>query len=383
MFDTAAIQLSVRARAVGIRPFVASLICAVLCTHCASAPATTTVSSALYGRTDTNATSVWAPRERVAVNFADTAGVESTFALDVWTGASIDVVTAATHAIHEVRKEVTAGAFYEFAKAGLSGGYRYSTENDYWSHGGVGSLSFDMASNNATLVLSGFGSKDIVGRAGDAGFRKPQSSAGGRLSLTQVLDTKTWLQASWETTRVAGYQASPYRYVAIGGQGTCAGSAPLCLPETVPGERTRSAAVLRGRRALGQRVSMGVDYRFYFDDWGVLSHTIAPDLVWLVTEHGSLDLSYRYYTQSEADFYRPRYVSPGPITGYVTRDRELSALYSNRLGLGFTREFPIGADTILKLALRTGVTRYVYLAFVGLQSVDALEGTLLLSLNVR
>lgn len=372
-----------REHAVGIRRLLVSLSCSALCASCASAPATTTASSALYGRADTNATTVWAPRERIAASFADTAGIESAVALDVWTGASIDVVTAATHAIHEVRKEVTAGAFYEFANAGLSGGYRYSTENDYWSHGGVGSLSFDMASNNTTLALSGFGSRDIVGRAGDPGFKKPQSSGGGRLSLTQVLDTKTLLQISWETARVAGYQASPYRYVAIGGQGTCAGSAPLCVPEMVPDQRIRSAAVLRGRRALGGRVSVGLDYRFYFDDWGLLSHTFTPDLVWLVTEHGSLNLSYRYYTQSEADFYRPRYVSPGAITGYVTRDRELSALYSHRLGLGVTRDFPIGADTSLKLSLRAGVTRYVYLAFVGLHSVDALEGTLLLSLDFR
>jgi hypothetical protein len=378
-----AIQALVRERAVGVGPFVACLICSALCFRCASAPATVTVSSVLYGRTDTNATTVWAPRERVAAAFADRGGLESTLSLDVWTGASIDVVTAATHAIHEVRKEVTAGAFYQFDNASVSGGYRYSTENDYWSHGGVGTLSFDMASNNTTLALSGFGSRDVVGRAGDPGFRKPQSSGGGRLSLTQILDAKSLVQISWETTQVAGYQASPYRYVAIGGQGTCAGSAPLCLPETVPGQRTRSAAVLRGRRALGRKLSAGLDYRFYFDDWGLLSHTIAPDLVWMLTEHASLNLSYRYYTQSEADFYRPRYVLPGSITGYVTRDRELSALYSNRLGLGVTRDFPIGTDAVLRLALRAGLTRYVYLAFVGLESVDALEGTLLFSHDMR
>lgn len=383
MGDAAAIQQSVYERAVGSRCFVVSLICSLACMRCAAAPPTTSMSSAVYGRVDTNATTVWAPRERVAVNFEDTAGIESSVALDVWTGASIDVVTAATRAVHEVRKEVTAGAFYEFPNASVSGGYRYSTENDYWSHGGVGTLSFDMASKNTTLALSGFGSRDIVGRAHDPAFRKPQSSGGGRVSLTQILDRATVLQLSWETARVAGYQASPYRYVAIGGQGTCAGSAPLCLPEVVPEQRTRSAAVLRARRALGERVSVGLDYRFYFDDWGLLSHTIAPDLAWLVTEHGSLSLSYRYYTQSEADFYRPRYVPPGPIGGYLTRDRELSALYSNRLALGFTREFPMEADTRLTLALRTGVTRYVYLAFVGLHRVDALEGTLLLSLSFR
>jgi hypothetical protein len=353
-----------------------------------SAPVKTTVASALYVRTDNNATTVWAPRERVAARIADTAGLEATFAVDAWTSASVDIVTAATHdlrtgaphLVHEVRKEVTGGAYYEFGVATLSGGYRYSTENDYWSHGGVGNLTLDLFSKNTTLVFSGFGSSDQVGRSGDPYWRAAQSSVGGRLSLTQVLDTKTLLQASWETTHVAGYQASPYRYVAIGGAGTCKSTATLCVPEFVPNERYRSAAVVRGRRALGGRVSIGLEYRFYFDDWGLLSHTLSPDLAVLVSEHGTLSFSYRYYTQGEADFYRPRYLT-APRLGYVTRDRELSALYSNRIGLGFSHEFHLSDAASLMFGARLGLARFKYLAFVGLKQVDALEATALLSLD--
>ncbi|HEX6241577.1 MAG TPA: hypothetical protein VFZ61_11805, partial [Polyangiales bacterium] len=88
---------------------------------------------------------------------------------------------------------------------------------------------------------------------------------------------------------------------------------------------------------------------------------------------------YRYYTQSEADFYRPRYLT-GPALGYLTRDRELSALYSNRVGLGYTHEFHVREHTRLTLGARLGLTRFRYLAFVGLSQVDALEATALLAL---
>jgi hypothetical protein len=152
------------------------------------------------------------------------------------------------------------------------------------------------------------------------------------------------------------------------------------LPESLPDQRFRSAAVVRGRRALGSKVSIGVDYRFYFDNWGLLSHTLSPDLQWLVSERGTLSLSYRYYTQGEADFYRPRYLTT-PQLGYVTRDRELSALYSNRIGLGFSQEFKLSDATSLVLGARLGLTRFKYLAFVGLRQVDALEATALLSLD--
>jgi hypothetical protein len=355
------------------------------------------VSSTLYVRTDTDDTDVWSPRERLAGKLGESAGVEATFAIDAWTSASIDIVTAATKAVHEVRKEINGGAYYAFPNATISGGYRYSTEEDYWSHGGVTNLAVDMASNNTTLGVTLFGSKDVVGRANDRWYKKPQSSIGGRLSLTQVLDKKSVIELSVETTRVVGFQASPYRTVAVNETGVCR-ELPSermqdeltliqdgCTWEAVPDERMRSAALLRGRRALGDHFSAGLNYRFYFDDWGVLSHAIAPDVRLLVGEHGTLTADYRYYTQGEASFYRPRYlgVAPGTVPTYRTRDRELSAFYSNRLGLAYMHAFELGQEgrSILRAALRAGLTRYRYLAFVGLTRVDALEGTFLLSLD--
>lgn len=355
----------------------------------------TTAASSVYLRADTNATTVWAPREQLSARIADTAGIEATAALDVWTSASVDIVTSATrdlttgaaHVVEEVRKEVTGSAYYEFGIATLAGGYRYSAENDYWSHGGVGTLTLDLAQKNTTLVFSGFGSSDQVGRSGDRYFREPQSSVGGRVSLTQVLDAKTLMQLSWETTHVDGYQASPYRFVAIGGNGTCRGSSPqkptpLCLPEVVPDQRWRSAAVARARRALGSKVSVGLEYRFYFDDWGLTSHTLTPDLRVLITEHGVISLSYRYYTQDDAAFYRPRYFAPTRL-GYITRDRELSALYSNRIGLGYEQEVRVSDTFSLQLGARLGVGRFRYMAFVGLKQVDVLEATALLGFLFR
>lgn len=342
------------------------------------------MSSALYARTDSNATTVWSPRVRVAGAVDDTYGVEAAVALDAWTGASIDVTTAATKAIHEVRKEVTSGGYYAFADLTVSGGYRYSTEPDYRSHGGIGNLTLDLANDNTTLVLSLFGSRDDVGRAGDPSFRRPQRTIGGRLSITQLLSQASFLQLAWETTGIEGYQASPYRYVAIGGDGTCASPAPLCVPEHVPEQRLRNAAIARVRHAFGEHVSAGLDYRFYFDDWGLSSQTIAPDLALIVSERGTLALHYRYYTQREADFYQPRYLEASDATGFVTRDRELSAMYSNRIGLGYLHTCALGkGGTVLTTALRTGLIRYKYLAFVGLDHVDALEGTLLISLDHR
>jgi hypothetical protein len=344
----------------------------------------TTAASALYSRADTNATTVWAPRLRFAGKLGDSATLETAVAMDSWTGASVDVTTAATHAIHEVRTEITAGGSYQLGKATLGGGYRYSTENDYWSNGGVGTLAVDLADKNTNIAASGFGSRDTVGRSGDPGFRELQSTGGGRLALTQILDANSLMQLSWETTHVGGYQAGPYRFVAIGGLGTCSSLAPLCVPESVPDQRFRHAAVARAKRALGDHVSVGLEYRFYFDSWGVRSQTVSPTLNWVISDVDTMSLGYRYYTQSQADFYRPRYLDPAGELSYVTRDRELSALYSNRVNAWYEHDFEFTeGDTVLTAMLRGGLTRYNYLAFVGLTQVDAVEATFLLSLDFR
>jgi hypothetical protein len=362
-----------------------SVLGAALCVaSCGATPSVglSSASSSAYYRVDSNDITVWSPRLRVAGNVGDGLEVEGSYAIDAWSGASIDVVTAATHAIHEVRHELNAGARYALGDLTFGGSYRYSTEPDYLSNGGVGQVSWDLAQNNTTLAVLAFGSRDIVGRASDPQFARHQRNLGARVALTQVLDARSLVQISWESALVHGYQASPYRYVAVGGLGTCASEAPDCVPEQVPEDRTRHALVARGRRALGEHVSLGGEYRYYFDSWRVASQTLAPDARVLVGEHGTLELSYRYYTQREADFYRPRYFDRAATRGYVTRDRELSALYTHRVALAYQHAFEVG-ETRLTTAARTGFTRYRYLAFVGLEHVHAVEATLLLGLELR
>jgi len=352
-----------------------------------SAPARlSSVDTAMYMRSDTNATVVYAPRIHAGAKLGDSVGLDATYAIDSWTGASIDVTTAATKAIHEIRREVTAGGYYELKDVTISGGYRYSGENDYWSNGGVVNLSTDLADNNTTLALSLLPSSDTIARSGDvAGTKRPTGSTGVRASLSQVLDPKTVLQASAEVVRLTGFLSSPYRYVGFENGGLCYGTAVDCIQESHPHERMRTALSLRVRRSLGDKVSLGLDLRHYFDDWGVMSETVSPDLSVLVGDHGTLSFAYRYYTQTDADFYLPRYLDAAPKYKYFTRDRKLSPMDSHRLGLEYMLGIPVGdgGNAILELAARAGGTWFHYKAFIGLADVYALELTGLLGLAFR
>src|SRR5688572_28194173 len=52
--------------------------------------------SAIYVRTDTDHTTVVSPQVRAAVNVTESTSVDVTYLVDVWTSASIDIVTSAT-----------------------------------------------------------------------------------------------------------------------------------------------------------------------------------------------------------------------------------------------------------------------------------------------
>jgi hypothetical protein len=339
-------------------------------------------SAGLYVRNDTDQTTIVSPHAHATGRLNDAVDVEAGYTMDSWTSASIDIRTAATRAVHELRHELDLGAGYERHDVRVAGAYRYSSETDYESHGGVFDLALDLAQNNTTLAVSAFGGHDTVGRSGDPSFARPQNSVGARFALTQVLDPKSLFQLAWETTAIAGFQASPYRWVAIGADGGCAGASPFCIPEHEPDTRFRHAASLRVKRALGEQFSLAFDYRFYADSWGVSSQTLRPVVIWLPVRAAELALEYRYYTQDEADFYRPRYYDTASSDGFVTRDRKLSAFFTHGVALSYSQRIALGATgPVLTAGLRMGWTHYRYLAFVGLSQVDALDASVVLGLD--
>jgi hypothetical protein len=356
------------------------LVLAVSCFVLPEAGRAQDLGSALYIRTDSDHTTIVAPRARVQAPIAKATKLSFVYAADIWTSASIDIMTSASQRpVTEQRDELDVSADQEFEDVILTASYRYSTEPDYVSHGVSGGFSYDFADNNATLAMGLSASADTVGRAGDPQFSRPVGTLGGRLSFTQVLGVGTVAQAMYELSRTSGYLASPYRFVPIGGDGFCTsgvkntgGIAPLCLRENDPGERLRHAAALELRQALGSTWSLGAGYRFYIDDWSLSSHTIRAELAWLLDPDSTLSFRYRFYTQGSAKFYRERYATPQP---YMTTDKELSSLSSNRFGLEADHTWHFRDDRKLTTTLSFAPILYSYRNFLPLDHITAFEVT--------
>jgi hypothetical protein len=344
----------------------------------ASPAAAQEAATALYVRSDSDRTVVVAPRLRVQTPLAEATRLSVVYAVDVWTSASIDIMASASKVpVTEQRDELDVGLDHELEDVTLSAGYRLSIEPDYVSNGGSGGFSYDFADNNSTIALGGSASSDNVGKAGDRQFSRPVGTFGGRLSFTQVLSEGTLAQAMYELSRTSGYLASPYRYVAIGLGTHCTSSIsgsggldPLCTPEANPNARLRHAAGLELRQALSESVSIGAAYRFYLDDWGVLSHTVRGELAWQPDPDTILGPRYRFYTQGGADHYRAHYLQ---TQRYVTSDKELSPLSSHRAALELERGFRFAGDRLLTGSVSAAAIFYSYHDFALLDQITAFE----------
>lgn len=334
-------------------------------------------SSAIYFRSDTDSTQIISPQ----VHFRKTLGTPNTnldvvYIADIWTSASVDIRTAASVEVREQRDEIDLGIDHTKGTTVVGAGYRYSHEVDYVSHALSLSLAHEAFQRNTNFSARAFVSKDEVGRSGDTVFARDVVSTGAWLGLSQVLGKHSLAQLSLEARLMQGYLASPYRYVPLGAFRNCAAESSTCVPEVHPNQKLRLAAVARVRRALGERASFGLAYRYYFDNWKLDSHTGIADIAFRFARDTVVVFGYRGYLQSAAFFYQPRYAEVDNLDNgaYLTRDRELSRLHNHQGSVRIEHRIPLlvrAADLVLGFMF--GQTYYVYKEFPGLDRVRADE----------
>lgn len=337
-------------------------------------------SSAVYVRVDTDRTTVVTPRLSVQAPIDDSTRVDVAYAMDVWSSASIDIRTSASRPVTERRDEINAAVTHDFEDASFSLAYRYSYEPDYESHFVNAGLTLDFADKASTLAIGGGVSFDDVGRVGTPSFERTLRSVNAQATFTQVVDAKTLLQGVYSIGYADGYQSSPYRYI---GLGTFDGSCPQpmqewCPPENNPSERIRHAFVLAIARAFSDVTSARLTYRFYLDDWEIMSHTALAEFSWLPEVETVISLRYRFYRQSAAAQYRPRF--PGDILRlreYYSRDKELSQFMGHRLAIEAEKTWSLaGVGEKFQTVVSVGPTIYLYDNFIPYKRIWAFEATL-------
>jgi len=289
-------------------------IFAVAATRVASADPDVAASARVSVYADSDHTNITTSALAASGNVADGVRVDAQYLVDAVSSASVDVITAATGRIHDVRSELTAGATLGNADRSLHASYIYSREHDWFSHTvGLGGSS-DFLHHNLTVGLSGSLGFNQIHRMGDAELSRRLTTFAMEAFAAYTVSPRDLVMLGTSVAFLDGFQASPYRFVVYDDL--------RAVYEIEPETRLRETATLRWHHHLFADSALRTMVRGYRDSWDLLALTAQVDYV---VGLGALDVGFhvRGYHQTDANFYRPSY---GAMQPYMTSDRELGRL---------------------------------------------------------
>ncbi len=103
--------------------------------------------------------------------------------------------------------------------------------------------------------------------------------------------------------------------------------------ERLPTSRFKLPIGTRFNFYINEHIVVRSYYRFYYDDWGIIAHTASIELPIKIGQKFTVYPMYRFYTQSEADYFAPKEVHLS-TDKYYTSDYDLSAFDANQYGIG-------------------------------------------------
>ena len=127
--------------------------------------------------------------------------------------------------------------------------------------------------------------------------------------------------------------------------------------ERLPDTRFKIPIGIRLNYYLNEIFTFRTYYRYYFDDWGIRSHTADIELPIKVSDKFTLYPSYRYYNQTAADYFAP-YEQNLSTSAFYTSDYDLSKFNSNQYGLGISYTDIFAKWHIWKLGLKSVDLKY-------------------------
>jgi opacity protein-like surface antigen len=289
----------------------------------------------MYHGYDGGGLEVDGPSVLVRKGFNDRVSVWGNYYVDMISSASIDVVATASP-YTETRQEYSAGVDYLTGKTTMGLSYTYSDEDDYVGNTARFGISQDFFGDLTTLGISYARGWDDVMRNGDPEFKEHADRQDWRIDLSQVLTPSMVLSFGYEGITDEGFLHNPYRSARYLDPSSSKGFSYEA--EVTPKTKTSSTWAIRTMYYLPYRAAARAEYRYYTDTWGVDGWNIQIGYAQPLANGLTLDLSYRYYTQTGADFYSdlfPRQNSQN----FLSRDKELSTFSSNQVGIGLTYAF--------------------------------------------
>ena len=295
----------------------------------------------LYHRYDGGGVTIHGPSVLVRKKLAEKYAISANYYMDMVTSASIDVEVSGASEYKESRDQYSLGLEYLRGKTTYNLGYTNSKENDYQAETTSFGISQDLFGDLTTISMGFSRGKDVVRRRDtitdqiDPSFREPTDRWSYRVGVSQILTKALISSLQLEVITDEGFLNNPYRSYRFVNPNDDRLFA--LAREIYPRTRTSNAVAVNARYYLPYRAAVHGGYRFFTDTWGINANTFEagythPMGPWL------FDVGYRYYTQSNADFYSDLFERSNQ-QNFLARDKELSTFKSQALSLGATYEF--------------------------------------------
>ncbi len=103
--------------------------------------------------------------------------------------------------------------------------------------------------------------------------------------------------------------------------------------ERLPDTRFKTPIGLRFNYYINEMFTVRTYYRYYFDNWGMTSHTASIEMPVKLNDKFTVYPTYRYYTQTAIDYFAA-FEDHLSTDDYYTSDYDLSAFDANQYGFG-------------------------------------------------
>ena len=153
--------------------------------------------------------------------------------------------------------------------------------------------------------------------------------------FSQILHKKVQGSLALDFVQQQGLLSTPFQRVYFGDiADSFIDNFQLADPiERLPDSRFKVAVGGRLNWFLNETFTVRTFYRYYFDDWGINSHTASIEVPIKISDKFTLYPSYRFYNQTAADYFRP-YEGALSTDEFYTSDYDLSEYSANQFGFG-------------------------------------------------
>ncbi|MDE1207277.1 DUF3570 domain-containing protein [Tenacibaculum sp. LAR 2:5] len=183
---------------------------------------------------------------------------------------------------------------------------------------------------------------------------KGRNSYSFGLGFSQILHKNVQGSLAFDLTKQSGLLSTPFQRVYFSDiDDSFIDNFQLAdANEKLPNNRLKIALGGRLNWYLNELLTIRTFYRYYFDDWGINSHTASIEIPVKITDKFILYPSYRFYNQTAADYFAA-YEKHLSTNNFYTSDYDLSKYSSNQFGFGVSYTDIFSKAHIWKFGLKS------------------------------